>query len=183
MALHTPLVAPTLQPTYVGLIITERDALLIVEACLSGLLGHIPRFPLHNEQEELVCGGNVYVYADVPTGEGVWDDGKEWIKCESLGTMIVQRNGSGGDGFFRLLGSYTVQGMAHVFVSYHQAKDFRWDPYDIGHSRSAARISPSQDVRFPITELRPDLHRLLCQPRTTRSMTGQEGRSHNNGAE
>ncbi len=77
MALYTPLVAPTLQSTYVGLIITERDALLIVEVCLSGLLDYISRFPLHNEQEELVCGGNVYIYADISTGEEVWDDGKE----------------------------------------------------------------------------------------------------------
>ncbi len=151
MALHIQLIAPTLQPTYVGLINTERDALLIVEACLSGKLNHIPRFPLHNEREEIVGSGNVYVYADVSTGEGVWDDGKEWVECGPLGTMIVQRCGSSGDGFFRVSSSYTVQGVAHGFVSYHQAKDVRWDSSHIGHS-------------------------------TRRSMTGQEGRSDNNGA-
>lgn len=150
MELQTTLIAPTLQPTYVGLINTELDALLIVEACLSGTLGHIPRFPLHNEREEILGSGNVYVYADVPTGAGVWDDGKEWVECGSLGTMIVQQNGSSGDDFFRMSGSYTVRGVAHAFVSYHQAKDVRWDPYFIGHSASATRTSPSRDLRFPL---------------------------------
>jgi len=71
MALHTQLIASTLQSTYVELINTERDALLIVEACLFERLNHISRFPLHNEREEIVDSENVYVYANVSIDEEV----------------------------------------------------------------------------------------------------------------
>lgn len=98
---------------------------MILETCLSRKLNCISRSSLHNEQEKIVNSENVYVYANISIDAEVWNNKKEWIKCESLSTMIVQRNDFNDNYFFRLSNSYIVQEMTHVFVFYHQIKNVR----------------------------------------------------------
>ena len=69
---------PTLQPTLVGHVVADlEDARLIVEACLSGTLYHIFRFPRQHKLQDLLGSGNVFVYAEIPIGKGNWDHGKK----------------------------------------------------------------------------------------------------------
>ena len=163
MASHPTPILPNLQPTYVGHIDTEQDALLIIEACLSGRLSHIPRFPLQKEREGVIRSGSVYVYAHISTGEGAWDDGREWEDCGHLGRLVIQRCSATGRGFLRKSGSYPVQGVAHGFIFYHESEDVHWHSSHNVRSTSAALATPSQDSSFATMQLRPGLDYFLRQ--------------------
>lgn len=43
-----------------------------------------------------------------------------------MGRLVIPQSDASGEGFFRELGSYDVQGVAHGFVSYHKANDLSW---------------------------------------------------------
>ncbi len=66
-----------------------EDALLIVEACLSGILHHTYRLPRHHELQDLVGSGNTFVYAECPTGAGNWDHGKDCMVFGREDGMLV----------------------------------------------------------------------------------------------
>lgn len=172
MAPHPTPILPNLQPTYVGHIDTEQDAILVIGACLSGRLSHIPRFPLQKEREGVIRNCSVYVYAHVSAGEGAWDDGREREDCGRLGRLVTQRCDAIDRSVLRKSGSYPVQGVTHGFVPYHEPKDVHWIPTNIGHLTSAALAKPSQDVSFFTVQLRPDLDFSLRQAGTECSMTG-----------
>jgi len=104
---------PTLQPTFVGHVTKLED-----EACLSGELDHIHRFPQQHEIQDLIGSGNIFVYAEFSTGKGNWDHGKDWMVLGRDGGVLVQREKIESDGFFMKSGSFVVQGMPHKFVSY-----------------------------------------------------------------
>lgn len=97
---------PTLQPTFVGHVANLEDALLIVEACLSGILYHMNRFPQQHELQDLIGSGNTFVYAEFPTGKGNWDHGKDWMVLGREDGVLVQREHFGPDGFFMKSGSF-----------------------------------------------------------------------------
>lgn len=147
----------TFRPTYIGHIETKLDACLLLEACLSGKLYHTPRFPWKNERQYIVCSGNAFVYADVATGTGHWDDGKNWIFLSHEDGFLVEREGSGSHKLCRKSVSIIVQGVTHQIVSYYKAED-TVQSYS-GGSNSLLEIltRPSQDYNFKGITLRPDL--------------------------
>ena len=113
---------PPLQPTFVGHVTNLEDALLVVEACLSGAMYHIYRFPRQDELQGLVGSGNTYVYAEIPTGKGDWGHGQTWMVLGREDGILIQRERYGSDGLFKKSGSFIVQGIRHSIVSYYKVE-------------------------------------------------------------
>lgn len=166
---------PTLQPTFVGHVANLEDALLIVEACLSGILYHIFRFPRQHELQDLIGSGNVFVYAEIPTGKGNWDHGKDWMVLGREDGVLVQRETFGPDGFFMKSGSFVVQGMPHKFVSYYKVGDTLKSCSKEGGILNEVLKRPSQDPRLRGLSLRPELASLLPRPSTMNTTEASSG--------
>ena len=132
----------TLQPTYFGHIATKRDACLLLQACLSGQLHHTSRLPWEDELQNVVCSGNIFVYTDIHTGTGRWNDGRDWAFLGREDGFLVEREHFGGDSLFKKSGSIVVQGVAHYVVSYYKAKDTVKSSPDEGDTL----VQPSQDA-------------------------------------
>ncbi|EED12497.1 camp independent regulatory protein [Talaromyces stipitatus ATCC 10500] len=64
-----------LEPTYHGYVATTQDALILFEACLTGVLPHVPRRPHDRERNHLVRSGN----------------GVTWSPSRILGNFLVYR--------------------------------------------------------------------------------------------
>lgn len=80
-----------MQPTWTGFIHTTHDALIILEACLSGRLHHIPRRPHDRERTRLISSGNVFVYEENASGIKRWTDGMTWSPSRIMGNFLVYR--------------------------------------------------------------------------------------------
>lgn len=142
---------PTPQPTLIGYIETTQDTCLLFEACLSGVLPHIPRFPRQRELQRLLYAGNIFVYAEPPNDPGSWDDGKSWTFVGWGDGLRIEREHSGPDTLMKNSGNIVLRGFRHNFVSYYTIKDtLNW-----------TLERPSQNSELQGISLRQDLARLL----------------------
>jgi hypothetical protein len=80
-----------MQPTWKGFIHTTRDGLIILEACLQGLLSHIPRRPHDRERHNIISSGNIFVYEENASGIRRWTDGITWSPSRIMGNFLVYR--------------------------------------------------------------------------------------------
>jgi Gti1/Pac2 family transcription factor len=83
--------ATTMQPTWHGFVHTTHDVLMILEACLSARLSHIPRRPHDRERASLIASGNVFVYEENASGIKRWTDGMTWSPSRIMGNFLVYR--------------------------------------------------------------------------------------------
>ena len=81
----------SLQPTWYGHVTTARDALVLFEACLNGVLHHVPRRPHDRERSQLIRSGSVFVYEENASGIKRWTDGVPWSPSRILGNFLVYR--------------------------------------------------------------------------------------------
>lgn len=80
-----------LEPTYRGYVATTQDALILFEACLTGVLPHVPRRPHDRERSHLVRSGSVFIYEENTSGIKRWTDGVTWSPSRILGNFLVYR--------------------------------------------------------------------------------------------
>ncbi|CAG8174896.1 unnamed protein product [Penicillium olsonii] len=80
-----------LEPTFTGYVATTQDALLLFEACLTGVLHHVPRRPHDRERSHLVRSGSVFIYEENSSGIKRWTDGVTWSPSRILGNFLVYR--------------------------------------------------------------------------------------------
>ncbi|KAI9366982.1 Gti1/Pac2 family-domain-containing protein [Aspergillus egyptiacus] len=80
-----------LEPTFIGHVATTKDALLLFEACLDGVLSHVPRRPHDRERSHLVRSGSVFIYEEGSSGIKRWTDGVTWSPSRILGNFLVYR--------------------------------------------------------------------------------------------
>lgn len=80
-----------LEPTYRGYVATTQDALILFEACLTGVLPHVPRRPHDRERNHLVRSGSVFIYEENTSGIKRWTDGVTWSPSRILGNFLVYR--------------------------------------------------------------------------------------------
>ncbi|CAI7573032.1 unnamed protein product [Penicillium bialowiezense] len=80
-----------LEPTFNGYVATTQDALLLFEACLTGVLHHVPRRPHDRERTHLVRSGSVFIYEENSSGIKRWTDGVTWSPSRILGNFLVYR--------------------------------------------------------------------------------------------
>jgi hypothetical protein len=72
----------SVNPTFRGLVRTQADLLVVVEACLQGFLSHTPRKPSLEESNFLVQPWNTFVYEENASGFREWSDHFPWILVE-----------------------------------------------------------------------------------------------------
>lgn len=82
---------PQLVPTYFGFIESTYDALVLFEACLSGLIAHVPRRPHDREREHVIRSGNIFIYEESTSGIKRWTDGISWSPSRILGNFLIYR--------------------------------------------------------------------------------------------
>ncbi|GAV29802.1 hypothetical protein PMKS-003306 [Pichia membranifaciens] len=82
---------PKVKPTYTGYIGTSKDALIIFQAVLSGVLTPVHRRPAENERSELVKSGNVFVFIEETSRIKRWTDGISWSPSRILGRFLIYR--------------------------------------------------------------------------------------------
>ncbi|BCR88976.1 camp independent regulatory protein [Aspergillus chevalieri] len=83
--------AAVLEPTFTGYVATTTDALILFEACLTGVLHHVPRRPHDRERSHLVRSGSVFIYEENSSGIKRWTDGVTWSPSRILGNFLVYR--------------------------------------------------------------------------------------------
>lgn len=83
--------AAVLEPTYTGYVATTQDALILFEACLTGVLHHVPRRPHDRERSHLVRSGSIFIYEENSSGIKRWTDGVTWSPSRILGNFLVYR--------------------------------------------------------------------------------------------
>ncbi|KAJ3498193.1 hypothetical protein NLG97_g1313 [Lecanicillium saksenae] len=79
--------ATILLPTCKGYLASEEDALVLVEACLSGQLHHVPRGPSGDESLDIIQSGSIFVYETGASGLREWVDGSFWRFCGMQGRI------------------------------------------------------------------------------------------------
>ncbi|EAS37317.3 camp independent regulatory protein [Coccidioides immitis RS] len=80
-----------LEPTFTGYVASTHDALILFEACLTGVLHHVPRRPHDRERAQLVRSGSVFIYEENASGIKRWTDGVTWSPSRILGNFLVYR--------------------------------------------------------------------------------------------
>lgn len=83
--------AAVLEPTFTGYVATTQDALILFEACLTGVLHHVSRRPHDRERSHLVRSGSVFIYEENSSGIKRWTDGVTWSPSRILGNFLVYR--------------------------------------------------------------------------------------------
>lgn len=83
--------AAVLEPTFQGWVASTHDALILFEACLTGVLHHVPRRPHDRERSHLVRSGSVFIYEENSSGIKRWTDGVTWSPSRILGNFLVYR--------------------------------------------------------------------------------------------
>ncbi|KAI1905849.1 Global transcription regulator sge1, partial [Ophidiomyces ophidiicola] len=83
--------AAVLEPTFNGYVASTHDALILFEACLTGVLHHVPRRPHDRERAQLVRSGSVFIYEENASGIKRWTDGVTWSPSRILGNFLVYR--------------------------------------------------------------------------------------------
>lgn len=80
-----------LTPTYHGFIESTYDALVLFEACLTGVIAHVPRRPHDREREHVIKSGNIFIYEESTSGIKRWTDGISWSPSRILGNFLIYR--------------------------------------------------------------------------------------------
>lgn len=130
------------------------DKLLVLEACLSGKVHHLPRFPWQQELQHVVRSGNIFVYEKNATDAGEWDDGRHWVFIRYEHGFRVEHEHSTSDALMKTSGSIVLRGVRHYIISYYKVED----------ALSGTLKTPSQDPDLRGILLRPGLASLLQQP-------------------
>ncbi|KAK2608758.1 Gluconate transport-inducing protein required for gluconate-H+ symport [Conoideocrella luteorostrata] len=86
----TPLENP-LHPSWRGYIASTTDALMIMEAYLTGLIAGVPRRPRYAEQHSLIKSGNVLIFEEHSSSIKRWTDGLRWGPSRVLGNFLIYR--------------------------------------------------------------------------------------------
>lgn len=80
-----------LEPTFTGYIATTEDALILFEACITGVLQYVARRPHDRERSHLVRSGSIFIYEENSSGIKRWTDGVTWSPSRILGNFLVYR--------------------------------------------------------------------------------------------
>lgn len=100
-----PMPDSAIAATYRGHVASTQDALIVVEACLRGVLYHICRRPRASEESSLAKSGNIFVYESRSSGIRSWEDGITWSTPQRVGNFEVCRQLSSSSGRSRSNGT------------------------------------------------------------------------------
>lgn len=86
-----PMPDSAIAATYRGHVASTQDALIVIEACLRGVLYHTCRRPRSSEESSLAKSGNIFVYERGSSGIRSWEDGITWSTPQRVGNFEVCR--------------------------------------------------------------------------------------------
>ncbi len=134
------------KPTLIDVSIkTQHDVLLLVEACLQGVLHHIPGHPQPAELQCLFQSGNIFVYEENSSGITKWKDGLVWREeylkdglriAFTKDKALVKRSGT---------------------VEHNKTRHYVISYCVVENSLEKQLKSPSEDLRFSRLSIRNDL--------------------------
>ena len=99
-----PMPDSVIAATYRGQVASTQDALIVIEACLRGVLYHICRRPRASEESSLAKSGNIFVYESRSSGIRSWEDGITWSTPQRVGNFEICRQLSSTSGRSRSSG-------------------------------------------------------------------------------
>lgn len=74
-----------------GHVASTLDALIVIEACLRGMLSHVSRRPRPSEEPLLPRNGSIFVYERRSSGISTWRDGIPWSAPVMVGNFEMRR--------------------------------------------------------------------------------------------
>lgn len=80
-----------LTPSFTGFIGSTEDAVLVIQAVLSGDFPVVDHRPQDRERVDLIKSGNVFVFIEESSGIKRWTDGISWSASRILGRFLVYR--------------------------------------------------------------------------------------------
>ena len=80
-----------LQATWYGFVGDTREALILFEAVLQGILHRVTRRPHDRERPQLIRSGSVFIYEEGASGIKRWTDGVSWSPSRILGNFLIYR--------------------------------------------------------------------------------------------
>lgn len=80
-----------LLPTYHGYIMSNEDALLVIEGALKNKFQLVKRRPLDRERPGLIRLGSVFVFIEELSDIKRWTDGIAWLASRILGRFLIYR--------------------------------------------------------------------------------------------
>ncbi|KAJ5306043.1 hypothetical protein PENANT_c047G05011 [Penicillium antarcticum] len=83
--------------TYYGHVRTSADALILLEACRTGLLPRVQR-RWSEKERQLIRSGSVFVWDEREAGMRRWTDGKSWSASRVSGSFLTYREMEGKRG-------------------------------------------------------------------------------------
>ncbi|KAK5681988.1 Global transcription regulator sge1 [Elasticomyces elasticus] len=78
-------------PPLHGFVHNTMDALVLFEACLSGILHNVPRRPHDRQRASLIKSGSIFIYEENTSGIKRWTDGLAWSPSRILGNFLIYR--------------------------------------------------------------------------------------------
>lgn len=79
---------PTIKGGYIG---TTKEAIALINACLTQNLAPVNFRTNENERHEIICSGNIFVFIDRPNNIQRWRDSLDWSPSRILGNFLLYR--------------------------------------------------------------------------------------------
>jgi hypothetical protein len=80
-----------IQPSFVGIVLTSRDALLLFTQAINGRIPMINRRPHDKERSASIASGNVFIYCEGTSSIKRWTDGVTWSPSRIMGNFLIYR--------------------------------------------------------------------------------------------
>ncbi|ODV98246.1 hypothetical protein PACTADRAFT_27055, partial [Pachysolen tannophilus NRRL Y-2460] len=77
--------------SYHGLILTPRDAIVLLEAARVGLIPKITRRLSEFERQKVIRNGSVFIWDESESGMKRWTDGKSWSASRVSGSFLIYK--------------------------------------------------------------------------------------------
>lgn len=83
--------ATQISPSYEGIVLGSRDALLLFTAAIQGHIPMISRRPHDKERAQTIASGNVFIYCETGSAIKRWTDGVTWSPSRIMGNFLIYR--------------------------------------------------------------------------------------------
>jgi hypothetical protein len=80
-----------LTPSYRGIVLTSRDALVLFTKAMNGEIAMINRRPHDRERAHSIASGNVFIYCEHTSSIKRWTDGLAWSPSRIIGNFLIYR--------------------------------------------------------------------------------------------
>jgi hypothetical protein len=80
-----------IQPSFAGIVLNSRDALLLFTEAIHGRIPMITRRPHDKERAHSISSGNIFIYCEHNSSIKRWTDGVTWSPSRIMGNFLIYR--------------------------------------------------------------------------------------------